>query len=163
MPASSAVSPTPKTMLPGQSTLPPTSLVPDFVQRDVGPDRADDAERHAHDEDEVPVDGGEDATDDQAEERSGDRGDLVEPEREPAAVRREGIREDGGRVGEQHRAADRLHDSPEDQPERAAPAGERIERQRDGGDGEDHEAEVVDPDPAEDVAEAPEARRPEPR
>ncbi len=128
-----------------------------LVQRDVRPDRAENAERHAHDEDQMPVDGGQDAADDEPEERSGDSGDLVEAEGEAASVGREGIRQYGGRVCEQHRSANGLNDPPDDQPHGTSPAGERVERECDSCKGEDHEAEVVDLDSTIDVTESPEA------
>ena len=56
----------------------------------------------------------------------------------------------------QHRAAERLHDAPADQPQRAGAARERIQRQGERSGGEDREAHVVHPDPAEHVAEAAE-------
>ena len=126
------------------------------MQRLVRPDRAQDTERHAHDEDRVPVDRGQYATDDQSEEGAGDGRDLIHADRESTSVRRERVREDRGRVREQHRAADGLHHAPSDQPERSGTAGERVEHQGDRGDGEDHEAEVVDAHAAVDVTEAPE-------
>jgi hypothetical protein len=47
-----------------------------------------------------------------------------------------------------------LQHPPADEPHRTAPAVERVEGQQDRGHGEDREAGVVDPDPAEHVAEA---------
>src|SRR3954447_7875035 len=84
----------------------------------VAPDGAEDADRHGHDEDEPPLDRGEDAAEDEADERAGDRGDAVDAEREAALVRREGVGEDRARVREQHCAADALDDAHADHPQR---------------------------------------------
>src|SRR2546425_12976568 len=45
--------------------------------------------------------------------------------------------------------SDRLHDPPADQPQRSAAAAQRVEGQRDRGEGEDHETEVVQADRSE--------------
>ena len=73
-----------------------------------------------------------------------------------ALVARERVGDDGGRVGEQERAADALHDAPEDQPQRGRDSLHPGDSQRDRGDGEDRKADVVHPDPAEHVAKPPE-------
>ena len=90
---------------------------------------------------------------DQTDELPGERGDLVDAEREAALVGRERVGEDRGRVRGEHRSADGLQQPPADQPQRAARRRERVEGQQDRRDGEDGEAGVVDPDPAEHVAE----------
>ena len=152
MPASSADRPTANVMLPHQS-MRAALAVAEFVQRAVRPDGAQDADRHADPEDRAPVPLGEHATEHQAEERAGDRGHLVDAERHTALLGRERVGEDRGGVGEQHRAADGLHDAPEDQPHRTRSGVERVERQCDRGQREDDETEVVHLDPAVHVAE----------
>ena len=102
-------------------------------------------------------DSGEAPTDDEADETAGYRGDLVGAEGEAASVGREGIRQNRGGVGEQHRPACPLHETPDDEPDGAGRAGERVEGECDGADGEHDEAEVVDLDPPVNVAEAAEA------
>ena len=115
MPASSAVRPTAKTRLPGQSILPglrvPTSCSDLYDQIVPMMPNGDADEEHR-----APVDDGEQAADDEADEAAGDRGDLVDAEGEAAPVGREGIRQNRGGVGEQHRAADALHEPPDDEP-----------------------------------------------
>ena len=68
-PVSSRPRPRAKVTLPGRSSA---TLVPDadLVERGVGPDRAEDAERHAHPEHGPPVPLGEDPADHQAQEPS---------------------------------------------------------------------------------------------
>ena len=155
MPASSTVRPTPKVRVPGQSSRPavraPSSRSERTLQMvprmPIG---------HADPEDGLPVPLGQEATDQQAEEGSGDRGHHVDAERHTALVGRERVGEDRRRRRHQHRAADALNHPPADQPQRAAAEVERVERQRDRGEGEDDEAPVVDADPAQHVAEAAE-------
>ena len=128
----------------------------DLVERDVGPDRAGDAERHADPEHRAPVPLREHAADHQAEERAGDRSDLVDPERGASLVDGEGVGEDRGGVGHEHRGAYSLDGAEGDEPLRACRTVPGDERERDGREREHEEAEVVDADPAVDVAEAPE-------
>ena len=138
----------------GDVDLRPASL-PELDQRLVAPDGPEDADRHAHPEHRAPVPLGEQATDDQAEERPRDRGDLVDAQRHPSLVGGEGVGEDRRGVGEQHRTTDTLADAHHDQPHRAGPAGEGVHREQHGEDGEHEEAEVVHLDAAVHVAEAP--------
>ena len=120
----------------------------------VGPHRAEDADRHVDPEHRPPVQRGEQAARGQADELAGERGDLVDAERETALVDGKCVGQDRGGVRRQHRAADRLRHPPSDEPERAMTTVVRIEGQQDGRHREDHEAGVVDLDPAEHVAEA---------
>jgi hypothetical protein len=70
-----------------------------------------------------------------------------------APLGRERVGQDRGRVGHQHRPADRLQEPPADQPQRPVGALIRVEREQDRGDREYHEARVVHLHPAEHVAE----------
>ena len=126
------------------------------AQLEVGPDRAEHAERHGHEEHQVPVDGAEQAADHQPEERAGDRGDAVDAQRRPALPRGEGVGEDRAGVGHQAGAADALDDPPADQPQRRGVALHPGHREQHGRHREDQEAEVVDPDAAVHVAQPPE-------
>ena len=117
----------------------------EFAQRPDAPDGAEDADRHADPEDGLPVPLGQEAADQQAEERAGDGGHHVDAERHAALVGGERVGEDRRRRRHQHRAADALDHAPADQPQGAAAEVERVEGQRDRGDGEDDEAPVVDP------------------
>ncbi len=128
----------------------------EFPQRPDAPDGAENADRHTDPEDRLPVPLGEEPADEQTEEGARDGGHHVDAERHAALVRRKRVGQDRRRRRHQHRAADALHDPPADQPQRATAEVERIEGQRDGSDGEDDEAEVVDAHPAEHVAESAE-------
>ena len=75
------------------------------------------------------------------------------PEREAALLGGEGVGQDGGRVGLQHRPARSLQHPPADQPHRGVGADERVEGQQDRGNREHGEAAVVDPDASEHVTE----------
>ena len=57
----------------------------------IGPHRAEDPEGHRHEEDHVPLDRGQQATEHEADERTGDGGDVVDAEAE-ARVGRPGRR-----------------------------------------------------------------------
>ena len=118
--------------------------VADFAQARVGPDGAEDSERHRHEEDQAPAHLAEQAAGQQTEERPGDGGDLVDADRRAPPGRREDVGEDGRRVRQHHRGADTLHDAPADEPQRACPAGRRVERQGDRGHREHGESEGVD-------------------
>jgi hypothetical protein len=83
MPTRTAISPAAKVRLPHQ-----------FLELEVGPDRAEYAERHRDEEDVTPADRAEHAAEDEADERAGDPGDLVETEREAALVGAERVGED---------------------------------------------------------------------
>jgi len=74
------------------------------VQRCVGPDRAEDPDRYADEEDGAPVDGGQEPTHDQTDEAARDRGNLIDPQSESTLVDGEGVRENRGRVREEHGA-----------------------------------------------------------
>ncbi len=124
-----------------------------LAQRAVGPDGADHADRHVHPEDGPPVPLGEQSAEHEPDEGAGDRGHHVDAQGHAALPGGEGVGDDRGGVRHQHGAADRLHHPPADQPERTAPALERVEGEDDRGEGEDQEAGVVDPHPAPDVAE----------
>jgi hypothetical protein len=115
--------------------------------------RAVHPERDADPEHPAPAPLGEQAADDQAEERAGERGDLVDAERQAPLGDRKGVGEQSGGVRGEHRAADALDDPQHD--ELDGPDRPRAGHQRtaDGAEGEDEEAEVEQPRPAEHVAE----------
>ena len=120
----------------------------------VGPERAEDADRHVDPEDGPPVDGSEDASGGQPDELPGEGGDLIDAQCQAALLKRKGVGQDGRRIGREHRPADGLQDAPSDEPQRPVAALERVEREQDRRDREDHEAGVVDLHPAVHVAEA---------
>ena len=60
----------------------------ELAQLEVGPDRAEHADRHVDPEHGAPVDVGEQAADDEADERAGDARDHAHADREAALVRR---------------------------------------------------------------------------
>ena len=121
------------------------------VQLQVGPDRAENADRHRHQEDQMPLDRSQQATQDEADERSRD-GHVVDAQSSP--------RWSAGKASV--RMAEELANSiapPTPWPTRItisqiAPAVpvEPGDRQQEGEDREDGKAEVEDPDPAEHVA-----------
>ena len=125
----------------------------ELLETEVGPDRPDDADRHADEEDEPPVDRGEDTADYEADELAGDGRDPADPEGEPALVRRERVREDRLRVREEEGAPDPLDEPHPDQPDRPCRPLERRRGEEERADGEDDEPGVVHPDAAEHVAE----------
>ena len=132
MPMSSAIRPMPKVTLPHQSMTTRGERVARLVvQRAVAHPGAPHADRHAHPEHRAPVPLGQHAADDQADERAGQRRHLVDAEGEAAPVGREGVGDDRGGVGHQHRAADALHDAHDDDLERAGPAAVRHDRAAD--------------------------------
>ena len=92
----------------------------------------------------------------EADKRPGDGGHAVDPQSQPPLILREGVGQDGARVGELERAADGLADSHEDDPEGSGRAGHPVDGQEDREDGEDREPEVVHPDPPVHVPEPPE-------
>jgi hypothetical protein len=149
--ASSAVSPAPKARFPCQSKWAGRPLA-ELVEAAVGPERAEDAERHRHQEHQVPLHRAEQGAQDEADELAADPGDLVQAERHPAVIGREGVGEDRCRVGQQHGPADGLQDPHRDQPERACGAVQPGHPQQDGEHGEYRETQGVDPHPAEHVA-----------
>ena len=130
--------------------------LPHLVERQVGPDRADHTERHAHPEHCTPVPLGEHPADHQADERPGDGRDLVDAQGGAPLVDRERIGEDRGRVGHEHGRAHGLYGAPGDEPVSACRALPGDERERDRREGKDEEAGVVDPDASANVAEATE-------
>jgi hypothetical protein len=130
---------------------------PDLVQLEIGPDGAEQADRHRDQEHEVPVGGGEQASEDQPDEGAGDPGRGVDAEGRTTLVLGKGVGQDGDRVGHQHRAADALDDPQADQRQRRGRAPREDQRQADRGGGEDGEAEVVHPHAPEHVADPAQA------
>jgi hypothetical protein len=94
----------------------PDAVVP---QLQIGPRGAEQPEGHRDQEDESPLDRGQDPPEDQADERTGDEGDAADPHRLAPLVLGKGIGEDGTRVGKQERATDALTHPHEDDPQRA--------------------------------------------
>ena len=129
----------------------------DLAQRAVGPDRGDETDRDRDEEDETPRHGREHTAEDKPQKRTGDRRNRVHPEREPTLMLRKRVGQDRARVREQERAPDALPDAHRDQPERARAPVHPGDRQEDGEDGEDREAEVVHLHAAVDVAQPAEA------
>jgi hypothetical protein len=101
----------------------------------------------------APVDRGEQASGEQAEELPGERRDLVDAQRHAALPGRKGVGQDSRRVAGEHGPAEGLDDAPPDQPQHTGGTPERVEGQRQGREGEDGETRVVHPDPAVHVAE----------
>ena len=83
--------------------------------------------------------------------------DVVDAERQATLVGGERVGQDRRRVGQQARSADALHDTKQDEVCRAGAPGEPVDRQEQRSDRVDHEAEVVDPHPPEQVAEPAQA------
>ena len=121
------------------------------MQFQVRPDRAEDTDRHRDEKDETPFDWCKHAAEQETEERSPDRGDAVDAEREPSLVGRECVGDDGVRVGEEERAPNALTHSHEDDPHGARRAGHPRGGEQDGEHGEDRETERVHPHAPEDV------------
>ena len=122
------------------------------LQLPVGPDGAEDPEGDRDQEDQVPLDGGQQAAEDEADEGAADGGHVVDPEAEPALVGREGVGDDGRGVGEEHGPAHPLADAHADEPDGRPRSVQPGDGQEDREDGEDGEAEVVHLHPAEHVA-----------
>ena len=123
-----------------------------LAQGDVGPDGAEQPHGHRDEEDQAPVDRGEDAAEDQADEHAADADDVVDPQRHAALARREGVGDDRRRIGQQAGAADALHDAEDDQVGGSGAPLHPVDGQQQRGHGVDDEAEVVDLDPADHVA-----------
>jgi len=70
-------------------------------------------------------------------------GDLIGAEGEAALLGEERVGQDGGRVGDEHRSAERLDDPLADEPERAMTAVKWVEGEQDGRDGKDDEVGVA--------------------
>ena len=90
--------------------------LPELLQLQVRPDRSEQPERHGDQEDQPPVDRGQHAAEDQADERSADARDVVDAESQAALVRGECVGQDGGGIGHQECGADALEDAADDQP-----------------------------------------------
>ncbi len=131
----------------------PHPVVPEFG---VGPEGPEHAERHRHQEDVVPVDGGEHTAEQEPDERAGDTGHHVDAQRQPTLLDGEGVGEDRGGVGEDERPAHTLHDPPADEPQGRRTAIHPGEGQQDGGNGENRETHVVHADASVHVPETPE-------
>ena len=96
------------------------------LELEIGPGGAGEAEGDRDEEDQVPLHGGEQATEHEADERPRDGSHVVDAETEATLMRREGVSDDGRRVGEEHGAADALPDAHGDKPDGAA--GRRVSR-----------------------------------
>ena len=118
----------------------PDPVVP---QLEVGPHRPEQPEGHRDQEDEPPFDRGQDAAEDQADERPRDQSDAVDPHGLAPFVLGEGVGEDGTRVGEQERRTDALPHPHEDDPQRAIGTGHPGDGQQNREHREDGEPEVV--------------------
>ncbi len=136
---------------------PRSIAVAHLAELDVAPDSAEQSDRHRHQEDEPPVDGGEDAAEDQADERAADAGGLVDAESEATLIVGEGVGEDGSRVGDEEGSPDPLEDADDDQPQPCRSPVHPGDRQQQGEEGEEREPEVVHPHAAVHVAQATKA------
>ena len=126
------------------------------LEAEIRPHRADDADWNVDPEDQVPVDVGQEAADDEPEELPGNCRHDVDAEREAALFGRKHVDQDCRRRRGQHGAADPLH-HPHAHEEPAGPVAGRHETQNDRRQGENEEAEIVDLGPAEHVAEPAES------
>ena len=90
----------------------------------------------------MPAGTGQQPAYDQADERPGDRRDGVAAERHSPLVSREGVGDNRGGVGDEHRAAHALHDPEQDDRQGRGTALGEDERQPEGAHGEDREAQV---------------------
>ena len=156
MPVSSAMSPTAKLMLPVQSIV-AWSAPTVVAQLEVRPDRAEETEGHRDEEHQAPLERGQHAAEDEAEEGAADGGDAVDAQGEAPFVGGERVGDDGVGVGEEEGATDALAHAHDDDPERGGGARHPRDRQQDREDREDGEAQRVHPHPTEDVAHATEA------
>ncbi len=86
------------------------------------PRRAEGAEGHRDEEDQPPVDRGQQSSHDEADERAADPGDVVDAEGEAALVLREGVGQDRRGVGDEEGGPDALHDAEDDEVEGTGPA-----------------------------------------
>ncbi len=123
-----------------------------LTQLQVAPHRGEEPDGHRHQEDEAPVDGCQQPTQDQADERPAEGGGLVHPQRHAALVLGEGVGQDGRRLGHQHGGAHALEDPHDDEVEGGGRPGHPGDAQEQREEGEDGEAEVVHAHPAVDVA-----------
>ena len=143
-------------MLPGQSRR-AVLLAGHLAQLAVGPDGAEEADRHRDQEDEPPLDRGEHPAEDEADERAAEAGHLVDAEGHAPLVLGEGVGHDGRGVGDEQRRAHPLEDAHDDEPQRGRRAAHPGDREQQREERVDGEAEVVHPHPTVHVAEAPEA------
>src|SRR5579883_322155 len=80
-----------------------------FSQIQIGPDCADNADRDADQEDQPPVEVGQDATENQPDHRAENGGNLVDAQSQPALVSGKGIGDDGRAIGKKKARANALH------------------------------------------------------
>ncbi len=128
-----------------------------LAELQVGPERAEHAERDRDQEDQPPVHRAEQPAQDQPDERARDRGHLVQPQGQAALVGGERVGEQCAGVGHQHGPADALQDPHDDDPHRGGRPVQPCQRQQYREHAEHGEAQVVDPDPADHVAQPAEA------
>ena len=113
----------------------PVEAVLDFgrdelAQHERRPQRAGDPERHVEPEDPVPGDLDQRAAEHRPEDEADARDHHVGAHRDAELLAGEGVGDQRAGVGEQQRAADALHDPPEDQ---VGAAGREARAQRGGG------------------------------
>src|SRR5208283_1822166 len=101
---------------------------------EIGPDGAGDADRHADEEDEAPVQDGQEASQYESYQRAADEGYLVQPQGHASLERGKGVRQDGRAVREDEAAPDRLDHAEDDHfhGSGVAPAGCEEEEDRGG-------------------------------
>ena len=95
-----------------------------LAQLEVAPDGGEEPDGHRDQEDEAPVDRGQDAAEDQPDERAAEGGRLVHPHGHAALGLGEGVGEDGGRVGHEHGRPHALEDAHDDQVHGGGVAGQ---------------------------------------
>ena len=127
-----------------------------LAQVPAAPDRAEQTDGNTEHKDQPPVDDGEQAADDEAEDRTDDAGHLVESHRQAALVFRESVCQNGRAVGKEEAGADALDQPINDKLKRGRVAGAGRDGQQNASRGENREAEIVQPDGAEQIGKAPE-------
>jgi hypothetical protein len=130
---------------------------PVVLELHIGPDRAEDAEGHRHQEHETPLHWSQQPAEDQPHEGPGDQGDPVDAHRLAPLGFGKGVGQDGARVGKEERPAGSLTDAHDDDPQGASGPREPGDREQDREEGEHGEAEVVHPGSTVDVADPAEA------
>ena len=125
-----------------------------LVQRQVGPDGAANGKRDADQEYIPPVDGCQDTTRNQTDERAARAGDHVDAHGQAALVGGEGVRQYGGRVCHQESAAHTLHQPEDDNLHGCVVPGALYQVQHDRAHRKDGKTEVVHAHPAEHVGDA---------
>ena len=152
IPTITRTSPAANVRLPAQS-IGSLGADAELAQAPVRPDRPCDPGRHRDEEDEPPRDRREHAAEHEPDEQTADADDVVDPERQAALVRGEGVGEDRHRVRDEEGGTDPLHDPEGDEPVGPGAPVHPVDRQQQRRQRVDDEAEVVHPHAPELVAE----------